>query len=193
MPVGHVLMVCGPAGSGKTVLARELARMLPAALLDGDAVHGPLMPLLAGAGVADRRRALCDGLLLGAVEAASAGMDAVAVAPFTRELHGGPEWERAVELVRPTGSPPVIIWMHTPADALLERLTRRGAPRDADKLADPQRWLATVAPGRRPRVAHLEVDGARAVSDAVTELLPRLRERLRESAGSGLGGVEEGR
>jgi predicted kinase len=154
-----VLLVAGAAGSGKTTLGRELARRFGTALLDLDTLTNPLLDeldsLLDGphwnsAGPhAERIRAGRYAVLLAAArDLVEIGQRPVLVAPFTRELTAGTEWERLVSQVAPAAT--MVVHVDGSPELLARRRAARGAERDAHRPTDP--------PVEKPRVPHLRID-----------------------------------
>jgi sugar-phosphatase len=164
-----IIVVAGPAGSGKSTLGIQLARSLRLPCLDLDTMTNPVLEGIAAslqmhwndARLRDvvrpaRYRALRNTL----ADQVAAGMGAVVVAPFTAELRGGPEWD---ELVAAAAGAPFVVWVHAAPELLAERRAARGADRDAhivDGSAD------TV-----PAVAHLRVDAALPTAQQLDQVL----------------------
>ena len=168
------VFVAGPPGAGKSSLARIVARHLRAALIDSDALYGPLTPHLSAADPQLVREALYDGLVETVAMVTSVGVPAVVVAPFTRERADASAWERIRTRARAAGAQAVLVWVHAPVEVLLERLAERGLERDAAKLSDPVSWLDQARPEVPPAVAHLAVDGTLPVQAAAEALLAEL-------------------
>jgi predicted kinase len=183
----RVVFVSGAPGVGKSTVARRVAAPLSAALVDIDATVAPFVPLLAGRRPEDVRAAVYESLL-GTVEASlAAGVDVVVAAPFTRERREGAAWDETAARVRSHGAEPVLVWLHAPRDVVLARLAGRGAERDADKLADPARWLEQVDPGAAPTVPHLAVDASDAPEAAAERILRELRPAPRVASAPSVG------
>jgi predicted kinase len=180
------LFVSGAPASGKTTLGVAAAKRLSAALLDLDVVTGPLTSLLgevSGAGAAldhpwmsdHAREARYEALLGTALDTLRVGTPAVLVAPFTAERADPRVWAAAAERVRSVGAEPVLVWVDCPAALILSRMRERDAARDADKLAEPTRVLATrQVPPRSP---HVRVDATRPIAEQLAELGPSGREQ----------------
>jgi mannitol-1-/sugar-/sorbitol-6-phosphatase len=137
-------VVAGAAGAGKSTLGRALAEAAGAVLLDLDVLTNPLLDAafaaLGGRGHwnDDRHHAAVRparyGVLLDAASVqVSLGHDVVLVAPFTRELSGGPEWGRLVEAVAPAACR--VVWLDAPPAVLAERRRVRGEVRDRADLS----------------------------------------------------------
>jgi predicted kinase len=156
-----VLVVAGPAGSGKSTLGRSLAALLGAAVLDQDVATNPLMAQIAeivGAGddldhpalrgpVRDARyRCLVDV----AADNARVGTPAVMIAPFTAEVTDAARW---TELVGLLGTRTELVWVTVPPEVAWARRQQRGLPRDV-AAAGP----AAALP--EPVVPHVAADGA---------------------------------
>lgn len=162
-----VIVVAGPAGSGKTTLGRALAAGLRAALLDLDTATAPLVDVvarlldsadlaagpLATATREPRYRTVVDL----ARDCLGCGTPVVMVGPFTRECADATAWAALASALTDGGGRPVLVWAQLPREALRARLVARGAPRDASKLADVEAHLASV-PASAPAVPHHAVD-----------------------------------
>ncbi|WP_230986662.1 AAA family ATPase [Cohnella fermenti] len=103
---GRLIFVVGPAGAGKTTIAKELAKRLRAALLDMDMFARPAserIMTLAGLDPEDRDsdeyKKLCRDLgyrmtMNAALDQLELGLDAIVVGPFTKETESA-EWLEA--------------------------------------------------------------------------------------------------
>jgi len=140
----RAVVIAGTAGSGKTTCATALARHLHFALFDLDQVVGPLTTAaleLVGrdeAALDGFGRALRTGRYASLATAAAAnlavGLSTVLVAPFSEEIADASRWEALVESL-PHASRVDLFVMITPPELVLERLVRRDAARDRDKIA----------------------------------------------------------
>jgi len=174
----RAVAVAGSPGSGKTTFGTALARATGFALLDLDDVAGALTTAalaLAGVGVdalddARHGPALRHGryasLVATAVANLSVGLGVVLVAPFSDELRDRVAWSA---LTSRLAARTALCYVDVPDELLLARLARRGAPRDAAKLAAPDVFAATRA-AVRPAVDHVRVDGTRPVEDEVVRV-----------------------
>ena len=165
-----IVVVAGPAGSGKSTLGLALARLLRLPYLDLDTVTNPLLEQLTeGAldgrhwndpGLRDVIRPARYSALLGVLnDQVQAGTGAVVVAPFTLELQGGREWEA---LLRASGVRPHVVWLRASDELLAERRGARAADRDA--------YVVDVAGGAEPSVPHLAVDASLTVPQQVSAI-----------------------
>ncbi|MBB3050990.1 sugar-phosphatase [Prauserella isguenensis] len=153
-----VIGVSGPAGSGKTTLARNLATELRVPLLDLDALTTPLLDRLHGPVFTEHwlcpphgdavRAARYAALRSTAADVVASAGAAVLVAPFTAELTGGPAWQELTAALAPAE----LRMVHLRGDPELfaRRRAGRGASRDTHRAADP----APV----RPAVPHIGID-----------------------------------
>jgi predicted kinase len=171
----HAILISGAPATGKSTLAAALAPRLGAAVLDIDVATGPLTGVVSDLiGVADlsdprlariTRAPRYDTLFALAEENLRAGIPVVLVAPFTaeRSVDG---WNAAVARLVPPAAGVTLVWLHLPEHELLDRLKRRAAVRDTDKLSDPGAFLAAVDRDP-PAVPHLSVDAGTPVADQV--------------------------
>ena len=138
------LIVAGPAGSGKSTLGREVARLLGAAMLDQDVLTQPLTALIAemtDAGddldhptlTGGVRRARYDTVLDTAADNLRIGLSVVLVAPFTREL--AVPAARAGLAARLTPGRVVLVRVQVPAGVAAARRIVRDLPRDRAALS----------------------------------------------------------
>lgn len=166
-----ILVVAGPAGSGKSTLGRQLAKALRLPYLDLDTITNPVLEALGDCFREQlhwndyrlrhvirpaRYRALRETL----AEQVAVGIGAVVVAPFTAELRGGAEWD---ELVESAGSVPVVVWVSASPTLLAQRRAARAADRDAH--------IFDASGAAPPRVAHLAVDAALSTAAQVKVVL----------------------
>jgi predicted kinase len=181
----HAILISGAPATGKSTLAAALAPRLGAAVLDIDVATGPLTQVVSGLiGVADlgdpriaqlTRAPRYDTLFALAEENLRAGLSVVLVAPFTAERSAA-GWNAVVGRLETPAAAVALVWLHLPRHQLLDRLQQRDAARDADKVKDPDAFLATV--DRDPPAApHLSVDAATRVADQVDRVVAHLAHR----------------
>ena len=175
----RALLISGAPATGKSTLAAALAPRLGAALLDLDVATGPLTAVvsellgatdLSDPELAARTRApRYETLFALARDNLRAGLPVVLVAPFTAE-RTAPGWRAAADRLAPYTDGPTLVWLHLPPGELVDRLTRRRATRDRDKMRSPTAFLATVH--RDPPAApHLALDATLPVADLVERVL----------------------
>jgi predicted kinase len=164
-----VWVVAGAPGAGKTTYARALVRRLEPhpALLDKDTVYGSFVAATlrtAGRPVGIREGPWYDeniklheygGLIATAREIRSGGCTVVLVAPFTSEIHDAGAWAAMVDDLG--GQPVRLVWVHCTAATLRRRMVARGSERDAGKLAEFDRFVATIRLTETPAVEHDDV------------------------------------
>jgi predicted kinase len=173
------ILVSGAPATGKSTLATALAPRLGAAVLDLDVATGPLTDVVSGligaADLSDPRLARLtrapryETLLALAEDNLRAGMSVVLVAPFTAERSAA-GWRAVAGRLGPYALGPTLVWLHLPPGRLVERLQRRDAARDTEKVRDPDAFLAAV--DREPPAApHLALDAGRPVAELVERVL----------------------
>ena len=163
----HLIVIAGPAGSGKTTLADLVASMLNAPHLDFDQVthdvvtaHRQQSPHLSEPelleAIKDQRYAVLAAGVRAAFEAArQEGRSApvIASAPFTAISQSSASW---ADWLAGCGEPDRsdLFWLNIDPDLRLARVQQRGSNRDV--------WLleGSVAPARvpPPSIAHHLID-----------------------------------
>jgi predicted kinase len=173
------VLISGAPATGKSTLAAALAPRLGAAVLDIDVATGPLTSVVSDLiGVADlsdpqmarlTRAARYDTLYALAEDNLRAGLSVVLVAPFTAE-RSERGWNAVLGRLEAHAAGLVLVWLHLPSDQLIERLKRRAAARDTDKVSKPGAFLAAI--DRVPPAApHLALDATMQVEDLVDRVV----------------------
>lgn len=157
-----VILVCGPAGAGKTTYAKKLADQLGAVLLDSDQVSQRLIEAalaLAGLPTGDRdspaykqafREPVYETLFDLAQEHRPRG-PVVLAGPFTREARD-PDW--ADHLQSRLLGPVEIHFVWCDPSKRQKRLKKRGLLRDVAKLADWEAFCGPDLEQARPIAPH---------------------------------------
>jgi len=163
-----VIMVAGPAGSGKSTLGRALARNLQVPLIDLDSVTNPLLNALGAEAtgghhwnsprVRERVRPARYAALRAVIDdQRTIGMDAVVVAPFTAELRGEAEWEALAKTSETSADLPVVVWLRATPELCAARRAMRGADRDHNAV-NPDEKNIELLTAEAPRIPHLALD-----------------------------------
>src|SRR3954451_7608578 len=169
------ILISGAPGTGKSTLAAALAPRLGAAVLDLDVATGPLTDVISGlVGATDltdlrlaglTRTPRYETLFALAEDNLRVGVPVVLVAPFTTE-RTEKGWRSVVQRLGPHAAGLTLAWLHLPAEQILDRLTRRGAVRDTEKIHNPTVFLAAVD-GEPPSAPYLALGAGQPVAELV--------------------------
>lgn len=168
----RVIIVGGYAGSGKTELGRILARETGWPMLDKDTLTRPVVEAaleILGTSPHDResdvymtkvRPREYESLIAAIDENLMCGNSVIATAPFIREL-ADPAWIARVKAsFAARKASTVLVWVYCDADTMHMYIRRRGAARDAAKLADWPGYLAGIDVNFRPVAPHHVIDNS---------------------------------
>ncbi|RZU52524.1 regulatory GntR family protein [Krasilnikovia cinnamomea] len=158
----HVIMVGGFAGSGKTELGRILARQTGWPILDKDTLTRPVVEAaleLLGLSPNDResdtyvntvRPGEYEALIAATHENLECGNSAIVTAPFIREF-GDAAWiSRTIAQFSASHASTTLVWMYCDEPTMRSYIRKRGAARDAAKLADWSGYISSVGLDFRP-------------------------------------------
>lgn len=166
----RVVYVGGYAGSGKSELARTLARETGWALLDKDTISRPIIePALEdlGSSFQDRESDLYKHRIrpreyeaLSAVvdDNIECGTSVVATAPFLQEFNDQAWLDHTFARAAVSNADVTLVWVRCTLDTMLMYLRRRGAARDTWKLTHWDEYTSGVDLSYRPLADHVVVD-----------------------------------
>ncbi|MGN9803448.1 AAA family ATPase [Micromonospora sp. L32] len=166
----RVVLIGGYAGSGKTELGRILARETGWPILDKDTLTRPVVEAALetlGQSPHDResqtylsqiRPREYEALQDAASENIQCGNSVIVTAPFIREFGDAAWMARTRAFYEAAKASTSVVWVYCDADTMLTYVRRRGAARDAFKLADWPGYLGTIDLDFRPAGAHLVLD-----------------------------------
>lgn len=187
-----VLLIGGYAGSGKTELGRIIARETHWPMLDKDSttravVEAALTTL--GLSPHDResetyrtviRPAEYEALSMGMEENLECGTSCVLTAPFVAEFGDSAWCERTRSRIAGLGGTAAFVWVRCDPDTMHTYIRKRGAARDAAKMADWPAWVAQLDLEFAPAAEHTVVDnsaGAPPLQQQANELLAKVTAR----------------
>jgi len=135
-------VVAGPPGAGKSTVADLLLAALEPtpALLDKDTLYGPFVA----------------AVLASAREIRIHGCPVLLSGPFTGQIHDARRWRSWVAELG--GGTVHLVWVKSDEATLRRRLTARGLIRDTAKLAEFERFSASMRLGTEPAAPHYVVD-----------------------------------
>lgn len=163
----RVVMIGGYAGSGKSELSRIIARETGWALLDKDTITRPVVERALealGCSPHDRdsdvylsevRPREYEAMAAAIQENLECGTSVIATAPYVREFANGAWLERTANAYAAYNALLTVVWVYCDTRTMHTYLRRRGAARDALKLADWQQWATGLDLDFRPGVEHV--------------------------------------
>ncbi|NQE71549.1 AAA family ATPase [Nocardia gamkensis] len=166
----RVIYVGGFPGSGKSEFARTLARETGWALLDKDTIARPIIePALEdlGSTIDDRESDIYltrirpreyDALAAVVQDNIECGNSAIAAAPYIREFADRSWLDQTIARAETADVDATFVWVRCSLDTMLMYLRRRGAARDAWKLANWATYSSHLNLEFRPAVEHLLID-----------------------------------
>jgi predicted kinase len=167
-----VVLIGGYAGSGKTELGRILARQTHWPMMDKDSttravVEAALTTL--GLSPHDRssetylqviRPAEYEALISGMEENLECGTSVIVTAPFAAEF-ADPAWcERIKARITSLGGTAAFVWLRCDDPTMHTYIRKRGAARDAAKMADWPAWVAGLDLHFAPATSHTIIDNS---------------------------------
>lgn len=185
----QVIFIGGYAGSGKTELGHVMSRATRWTMLDKDTTTRPVVEtalVSLGQSRDDResetylntiRPGEYEALLAGMVENVECGNSTIVTAPFIREFSDESWCKRITATVESLGARVHFVWVRCDSESMRMYIQRRGAARDAAKLANWNAYLAGIDLDFTPATSHYFVENS-VNSSPLQEQAARLLERI---------------
>ena len=178
----YALIVAGPSGSGKSVVAEHISRELSLPLIDADDYHSreAVERMKSGTPLADEYRESWAERIIGGMVAWRRRGESVVIACSCIRRRTRDRFRTYVNEARIVGGQVVIAWLDVPPDVLQARLLRREAERThffpASLLASQLSSVQAPDPQSEPGVVHVDVraDTPEVVARRVWESVPAL-------------------
>lgn len=192
----RVLIIGGYAGSGKTELGRVIARETGWPMLDKDTLTRPVLEAaleVMGLSPHDReseqyltllRPREYEALMEAASENVACGNSVIVTAPFIAEFNDQAWLERAQESFAVKDASTTLVWVYCDAGSMQTYIRRRGAARDAAKLADWEGYLSRINLDFRPPVPHMLINNCTSGAPLKVQARALLRDVLGEEVKS---------
>ncbi len=189
-PSPHVILIGGYAGSGKTELGRILARETGWPMLDKDTLTRPVVEValeLLGKSPHDResdtyvdgiRPREYEALISAANENLECGNSVILTAPFIRELNDVTWINRAQAGFAALNATVHLVWVFCDEDTMHTYVRRRGAARDASKLADWATYMESIDVDFRPAAPYALIDNRTSSEPLQSQAKELLRKAL---------------
>jgi predicted kinase len=155
----------GVAGSGKTTLAKEIARRRSAIYLDNNHIVDPFFPHTRNSAAYSKLRPRFYRVLYKiAEENLKLENDVVLDVPHVKEMQD-PQWRRFITRLANRTKSGIVVMRCTCSEAVLRsRLVHRGEPRDRWKLAHWREFLREQPLKVSVTFAHLDIDSEKSLS-----------------------------
>jgi predicted kinase len=168
----HVILIGGHVGSGKSELGRILARETGWPIIDKDTITRPVVEAaleMLHLSPNDRESSTYrdiirpreyEALRAATEENVACGNNAIVPAPFLHEFND-PAWiSRTQAMLTDLNAKTTYVWVYCDAETMHTYVRHRGAARDAAKLADWPRYLASIDVNFRPPMPHYLIDNS---------------------------------
>lgn len=174
--MSKLILISGPAGAGKSTLAKAIASKTDAVILDKDCIDDAFHPHDRGEFYTKEvEPKVLQAVLNLAKLNLGVGRIVLLDIPWTHLFYQSPFWIDRIREIN-EGSDPFIVELFLDEKKLQERMRQRGLSRDQFRLTEEgwQKFRKTDVPHKRNPLPHFLVDASRKLEDYLPEVLKQI-------------------
>jgi len=172
----QLVLISGPAGVGKSTLAKAIAKETGAAILDKDCIDDAFHPHDRGEFYTKEvEPKVLQAVLNLARLNLNVGRLVLLDIPWTHLFYQSPFWMGRIRETN-SGKDPIVIELFLDENKLRERMRTRGLSRDQFRLTDEgwQKFRDTDVPHKRNPLPHFLVDASQKLEEYLPEVLKQI-------------------